>query len=73
MFDVADPLKPRFIRQVPLATLDLPPGKLRNKKSINLVYIRRGHDPLVREIAEKILATQVSEIEGMRRRLDTLS
>lgn len=31
-----------------------------------------GRDPLVREIAERILATQVSEIEGMRGRLAAL-
>lgn len=42
VFDVADPFKPRFIRQIPLGSLDLPSGKLRNKKSINLVYVRPG-------------------------------
>jgi YVTN family beta-propeller protein len=42
VFDVADPLQPRFIRQIPLGTLDLPSGKLRSKKSINLVYVRPG-------------------------------
>ncbi len=42
VFDVADPLRPRFVRQIPLGTLDLPSGKLRNKKSINLVYVRPG-------------------------------
>lgn len=42
VFDVADPVKPRFICQIPLETLDLPSGKLRNKKSINLVYVRPG-------------------------------
>ncbi|MGX1744226.1 beta-propeller fold lactonase family protein [Bosea sp. NPDC055353] len=41
-FDISDPLQPRFIRQIPLGTLDLPSGKLRNKKSINLVYVRPG-------------------------------
>jgi YVTN family beta-propeller protein len=41
-FDVSDPMQPRFIRQIPLGTLDLPSGKLRNKKSINLVYVRPG-------------------------------
>lgn len=42
VFDVTDPMKPRFLRQIPLGTLDLPSGKLRNKKSINLVYVRPG-------------------------------
>src|SRR3546814_635253 len=32
------------------------------------LVLLHGRDPLVREIAEKILATQVSEIEGMRAR-----
>jgi Domain of unknown function (DUF305) len=34
--------------------------------------LRSGRDPLVREIAEKILAAQVSEVEGMRGRLAAL-
>lgn len=42
VFDIADPIKPRFIRQIALGNLDLPSGKLRNKKSINLVYVRPG-------------------------------
>lgn len=41
-FDVSDPFKPGFIAQIPLGYLNLPSGKLRNKKSINLVYIRPG-------------------------------
>jgi YVTN family beta-propeller protein len=41
-FDVTDPLKPNFIAQIPLGDLALPSGKLRNKKSINLVYVRPG-------------------------------
>jgi hypothetical protein len=41
-FDVTDPLKPNFIAQIPLGDLTLPSGKLRNKKSINLVYVRPG-------------------------------
>jgi YVTN family beta-propeller protein len=41
-FDVSDPLKPNFIAQIPLGELTLPSGKLRNKKSINLVYVRPG-------------------------------
>ena len=42
VFDVNDPLKPGFIAQIPIGSLDLPSGKLRNKKSINLVYVRPG-------------------------------
>lgn len=41
-FDVGDPFQPRFIGQIPLGNLDLPSGPLRNKKSINLVYVRLG-------------------------------
>jgi YVTN family beta-propeller protein len=41
-FDISDPLKPQFITQIPLGELTLPSGKLRNKKSINLVYVRPG-------------------------------
>jgi Lactonase, 7-bladed beta-propeller len=41
-FDVSDPFKPQFISQIPLGDLTLPSGKLRNKKSINLVYVRPG-------------------------------
>jgi hypothetical protein len=42
VFDVADPLAPKHITQIPLGELALPSGKLRNKKSINLVYVRPG-------------------------------
>ncbi|HQT00936.1 MAG TPA: hypothetical protein PL023_11580 [Thiobacillus sp.] len=42
MFDVSDPFKPGFIAQIPFGNLDLPSGKLRNKKSVNLVYVRPG-------------------------------
>jgi YVTN family beta-propeller protein len=42
VFDVTDPMQPRFIKQIALGALDLPSGKLRNKKSINLVYVRPG-------------------------------
>ncbi len=42
-FDVSDPFRPRFIAQIPLGSLKLPSGELRNKKSINLVYVRPGH------------------------------
>ena len=42
VFDVADPLKPGFVTQIALGALTLPSGKLRNKKSINLVYVRPG-------------------------------
>ena len=41
-FDVSDPLRPAYIAQIALGALDLPSGKLRNKKSINLVYVRPG-------------------------------
>ena len=41
-FDVSDPFKPAFIAQIPLGDLSLPSGGLRNKKSINLVYVRPG-------------------------------
>ena len=41
-FDVSEPLKPAFIAQIPLGALALPSGALRNKKSINLVYVRVG-------------------------------
>ena len=41
-FDVSDPMKPAFIAQIPLGNLTLPSGPLRNKKSINLVYVRVG-------------------------------
>ncbi|MGE5522392.1 MAG: beta-propeller fold lactonase family protein [Rhodospirillaceae bacterium] len=42
-FDVSDPFNPRFIAQIPLGVLKLPSGELRNKKSINLVYVRPGY------------------------------
>ncbi len=42
-FDVSDPFKPEFIAQIPLGSLNLPSGELRNKKSINLVYVRPGY------------------------------
>jgi YVTN family beta-propeller protein len=41
-FEVSDPLKPELIAQIPLGELKLPSGALRNKKSINLVYVRPG-------------------------------
>ncbi len=41
-FDVSTPLQPKLITQIPLASLKLPSGELRNKKSINLVYVRPG-------------------------------
>ena len=41
-FDVSDPFKPNFIAQIALGNLALPSGGLRNKKSINLVYVRPG-------------------------------
>jgi DNA-binding beta-propeller fold protein YncE len=42
-FDVSDPFNPKFIAEIPLGSLKLPSGELRNKKSINLVYVRPGH------------------------------
>jgi YVTN family beta-propeller protein len=41
-FDVSNPLAPVFLAQIPLGSLALPSGQLRNKKSINLVYVRPG-------------------------------
>jgi len=42
-FDVSDPFQPKFLAQIALGALKLPSGELRNKKSINLVYVRPGH------------------------------
>ena len=42
-FDVSDPFSPQFVAQIPLGSLKLPSGELRNKKSINLVYVRPGY------------------------------
>ena len=42
-FDVSEPFNPKFITQIPLGALKLPSGELRNKKSINLVYVRPGY------------------------------
>ena len=42
-FDVSDPFNPKFLAQIPRGGLKLPSGELRNKKSINLVYVRPGH------------------------------
>ena len=42
-FDVSDPLSPKFLAQIALGALKLPSGELRNKKSINLVYVRPGY------------------------------
>ena len=41
-FDVSTPLQPKLITQIALGSLKLPSGQLRNKKSINLVYVRPG-------------------------------
>lgn len=41
-FDVSNPFEPKFLATVPLGSLKLPSGDLRNKKSINLVYVRPG-------------------------------
>ena len=42
VFDVSAPLAPTLITRIPVGQLDLPSGKLRNKKSINLIYVRPG-------------------------------
>ncbi|HEX2831073.1 MAG TPA: YncE family protein [Burkholderiales bacterium] len=42
-FDVSDPFNPKHVAQIPLGSLKLPSGELRNKKSINLVYVRPGY------------------------------
>ena len=42
-FDVSEPFNPKFQTQIPLGNLKLPSGDLRNKKSINLVYVRPGY------------------------------
>ncbi len=42
-FDVSDPFNPKLLAQIPLGYLKLPSGELRNKKSINLVYVRLGY------------------------------
>jgi YVTN family beta-propeller protein len=41
-FDVSNPFEPKFIAQIALGAIKLPSGELRNKKSINLVYVRPG-------------------------------
>ena len=41
-FDVRDPFRPQPLAHIPLGHLQLPSGQLRNKKSINLVYVRVG-------------------------------
>jgi hypothetical protein len=41
-FELSDPLRPRLLARIPLGDLVLPSGRLRNKKSINLVYLRPG-------------------------------
>ncbi len=41
-FDVSNPLAPVFVAQIPLGSLTLPSGALRNKRSIDLVYVRPG-------------------------------
>lgn len=42
VFDVADPFRPAMLARIPLGDLRVPSGALRNKKSINLVYVRPG-------------------------------
>jgi hypothetical protein len=43
VFDVTDPFAPKFITQIPLGSMKMQSGELRNKKSINLVYVRPGY------------------------------
>lgn len=42
VFDITDPFRPAFLTRIPLGWLDLPSGRLRNRKSINLIYVRPG-------------------------------
>ncbi|WP_282077018.1 YncE family protein [Epibacterium ulvae] len=42
VFDVTDPFHPQHIAQIPLGSLELPSGQLRNKQSVNLIYLRPG-------------------------------
>jgi hypothetical protein len=41
-FDVTNPLAPVFLAQIPLGSLTLPSGALRNKRSVSCVYVRPG-------------------------------
>lgn len=41
-FDVRDPFAPRMVARIVLGEMGLPSGRLRHKKSINLVYVRPG-------------------------------
>ena len=41
-FDISEPFNPRFVAQIPLGDLSVPSGRLRNKKSIALIYVRPG-------------------------------
>jgi len=40
VLDVSDPFRPRFVDRIALGELALPSGRLRNKKGINLVFVR---------------------------------
>lgn len=42
VFNVEDPFDPKLVKRIPLGDHALPSGGLRNKKSINLVYVRPG-------------------------------
>lgn len=42
VLDVSDPFRPRFVDRIALGELALPSGRLRNKKGINLVFVRPG-------------------------------
>lgn len=42
VLDVTDPFRPRFVDRIAFGDLALPSGGLRNKKGINLVFVRPG-------------------------------
>jgi hypothetical protein len=60
-FDVSDPFKPGFIAQIPLGDLNLPSGRLRNKKSVSAWIL------LVRPPRERPIAWQKAPLYGMAR------
>jgi hypothetical protein len=42
VFDVQDPYRPAFVTRIPLGDLQLPSGRLPNRGSAELVYVRPG-------------------------------
>ena len=42
VFDIARPLEPQFVAQIPLGHLALPSGNLRSKKGVGVVYVHRA-------------------------------